>query len=162
MNMELKKVLESKVKIRFHDCDPYNHLNNSRYIDYFISTREDQLIENYGLDIYDIVRREGLGWVSAETNISYLYPAGLMEEVLIETQLLSFSEKSLQVEGIMWDKHRQHVKAVMWTKLVHYNLQKQASEKHSPELMELFRSVATLVNQEVNFHQRIQSLRNSS
>lgn len=160
--MNHKKVLESKVRIRFHDCDPYNHLNNSRYIDYFIATREDQLIENYGLDIYDLVRREGLGWVSAETNISYLYPAGLMEEVLIETQLLSFSEKSLQVEGIMWDKNRQHVKAVMWTKLVHYNLQKQASEKHSPDLMEFFQSVATHVNQEVSFHQRIQSLRNKS
>lgn len=160
--MNYKKVLESKVRIRFHDCDPYNHLNNSRYIDYFIATREDQLIENYGLDIYDLVRREGLGWVSAETNISYLYPAGLMEEVLIETQLLSFSEKSLQVEGIMWDKNRQHVKAVMWTKLVHFNLQKQASEKHSPELMEFFQSVATHVNKEVSFHQRIQSLRNKS
>lgn len=160
--MNYKKVLESKVRIRFHDCDPYNHLNNSRYIDYFIATREDQLIENYGLDIYDLVRREGLGWVSAETNISYLYPAGLMEEVLIETQLLSFSEKSLQVEGIMWDKNRQHVKAVMWTKLVHFNLQKQASEKHSPDLMEFFQSVATHLNKEVSFHQRIQSLRNRS
>ena len=46
-----KKVLESKMKVRFHDCDPFNHLNNSRYIDYIVTARGDQLLENYNLDI---------------------------------------------------------------------------------------------------------------
>lgn len=45
---QLKKIIESKVKIRFPDCDPFNHLNNSKYIDYFINAREDQLIGNTG------------------------------------------------------------------------------------------------------------------
>ena len=26
---------ESEVVIRFPDCDPFRHLNNSRYVDYF-------------------------------------------------------------------------------------------------------------------------------
>ncbi|MEO6346652.1 MAG: acyl-CoA thioesterase, partial [Aquaticitalea sp.] len=44
---EYKQSLESKMKIRFHDCDPFNHLNNSKYIDYILTARGDQLIENY-------------------------------------------------------------------------------------------------------------------
>ena len=44
---QLEKTIESKVKIRFPDCDPFNHLNNSKYIDYIINAREDHLlIEN--------------------------------------------------------------------------------------------------------------------
>lgn len=39
---EQKKLLESKAKVRFHDCDPFNHLNNSRYIDYMVTARGDQ------------------------------------------------------------------------------------------------------------------------
>ena len=32
---ELKKELESEAFIAFGDCDPFRHLNNARYIDYF-------------------------------------------------------------------------------------------------------------------------------
>ena len=48
----LPKVLESKTKIRFQDCDPFNHLNNASYINYLINAREDQLIKYYDIDIY--------------------------------------------------------------------------------------------------------------
>ncbi|MFD0878196.1 hypothetical protein ACFQ1A_28770, partial [Massilia pinisoli] len=32
---ELPKVTESKAIIRFQDCDPLQHLNNSKYFDYY-------------------------------------------------------------------------------------------------------------------------------
>ncbi len=112
-----KKVLESKMKIRFHDCDPFNHLNNSRYIDYIVTARGDQLLDNYNLDIYKLAQEKSIGWVSAQTQISYLTPAYLMEEVTIQTQLIAFSEKSLLFEGLIWNNDKMILKAVMWTKL---------------------------------------------
>ena len=48
---DVPKVLESNMKIRFQDCDPFNHLNNAAYLNYFMNAREDHLIENYGIDI---------------------------------------------------------------------------------------------------------------
>ena len=51
------KFWESKVLIRFSDCDPFNHLNNARYIDYFINAREDQLLANINFNIYIILRQ---------------------------------------------------------------------------------------------------------
>ena len=43
----MTKILESKIRVRFQDCDPFNHLNNSSYIDYFFDAREDQLHNRY-------------------------------------------------------------------------------------------------------------------
>ena len=33
---ELPKVLKSNTKIRFQDCDPFNHLNNAAYLNYVL------------------------------------------------------------------------------------------------------------------------------
>ncbi|WP_192348725.1 hypothetical protein [Algoriphagus sp. Y33] len=35
----VEKIPESNSVIRFQDYDPFNHLNNARYIDYFINAR---------------------------------------------------------------------------------------------------------------------------
>ena len=37
----LPKELESEVVARFQDCDPFGHLNNARYMDYFINIPAD-------------------------------------------------------------------------------------------------------------------------
>ncbi|MEI9956865.1 MAG: acyl-CoA thioesterase [Ferruginibacter sp.] len=155
----LKKILESKMKIRFHDCDPFSHLNNSRYIDYFLTARGDQLIENYNFDIYKMAQTEGVGWVSAQTQISYMVPAYLMEEVVIQTQLISCSEKSLLLEALMWNNDKTVLKALMWTKLVHFNLKTQSSHLHSQELMEFFEQICNPLPGEINFESRAKNLK---
>ncbi|MFN3848113.1 MAG: acyl-CoA thioesterase [Spirosomataceae bacterium] len=154
-----KKVLESKVKVRFHDCDPFNHLNNSRYIDYIITARADQLIDNYQLDIYDYTRKNGLGWVTAQTQISYLSPAYLMEELIIETQLIAFTPKSLSLEAYVWNTNKTEIKAVMWTKLVHFNLKTKQAQVHPDELQSLFASVVNPLSEPVDFESRVKNLK---
>ncbi|MDB5209185.1 MAG: acyl-CoA thioesterase [Sediminibacterium sp.] len=156
---QLKKTLESKMKVRFHDCDPFNHLNNSRYIDYFMTARGDQLLEDYDFDIYSIAREQSVGWVSAQTQISYLSPAFLAEEVIIQTQLVSYSEKSLLFEAVMWKNDRTILKAVLWGKLVHVNLATQKSHTHSPELMQFFSGVVNPLSVNMSFDERVKDLR---
>jgi YbgC/YbaW family acyl-CoA thioester hydrolase len=156
---ELKKILESNMKIRFHDCDPFNHLNNSRYIDYFVSARGDHLLDNYDFDIYRLSREQGIGWVTAQTQISYLSPAFLMEEVVIQTQLLAYSDKSLHMEGFMWDESKSNLKAVMWAKLVHYNLRTQKSHAHNETLMAFFDQIVNPLSVNVSFEERVKALR---
>jgi YbgC/YbaW family acyl-CoA thioester hydrolase len=154
---ELKKLLESKARIRFHDCDPFNHLNNSRYLDYMMAARGDQLMESYGFDIYQLGRDKGIGWVTAMTQISYRAPAYLNEVVRIQTRLLAFSEKSLQFEASMWDEDRTVIKALMWVKLVHFNLVTQRSQSHPVELMEFFDRVVDPLPDATNFEARLAS-----
>ena len=160
--MSLKKVLESKIKIRFHDCDPYNHLNNSRYIDYLVTARGDQLIENYQLDIYQLAQTKLIAWVSAQTQISYIIPAYPMEEVTIQTQLLAYSEKSLLLEACMWNADKTVLKSVMWAKLVHFHLTTQISHPHSAELMGLFEQIVNPLPEPTDFETRVKNLRFSN
>ena len=154
----MKKILTSTAKIRFHDCDPFNHLNNSRYLDYFMTARGDQLIDHYNLDIYKLAQQESIGWVSAQTQISYLVPAYVMEEVLIETQLLAFTEKTLMLEAAMWNLDKSKLKSLMWTRLVHFILKTARSHIHNTELMTFFSQIQNPLVSSVLFEERVQAL----
>src|SRR5215212_2403304 len=116
------KVWESKSLIRFPDCDPFNHLNNARYLDYFINAREDHAIANLNFNIYHFAAKHGLSWVVSKTQIVYLKPAFLMETVIIDSTILELGEKELLVEMKMWDEQKKKLKSVLWTKFVHVNL----------------------------------------
>jgi len=156
---ELEKIIESKVKIRFPDCDPFNHLNNSKYIDYIINAREDQLLSFYDFDVHKLVKEEGLGWVVAQNQIAYLFPATLMETVIIQSQLISFSDKNLVVEALMWDENKRNLKAVLWTKLVHYDLKINRSTIHSEELIAFFKQVENPLPKVFSFEERLENLK---
>jgi len=152
------KILESKVKIRFQDCDPFNHLNNAAYINYLINAREDQLIEHYDLDIYKMARTLGKSWLVASNQIAYLKPAFLMEEVVIDSQLLYFNDTSLRLELKMWNHDKTEIKAVMWSVFVHFNLQKQKRDVHSETLTDIFRKVVNPI-ETATFEDRILSFK---
>ncbi|MBV1924186.1 MAG: acyl-CoA thioesterase [Flavobacteriaceae bacterium] len=155
---DLPKILESTTKIRFQDCDPFNHLNNASYINYLINAREDQLIKYYNIDIYKMARELGKSWVVGSNQITYIKPAFLMEEVIIDSQLLEFSASSLKVEIRMWNHSKTEIKAVMWSSFVHFNLLKQTREEHSESLMNMFESVVNPVESR-NFEERTMSFR---
>lgn len=152
------KVLESTALIRFPDCDPFNHLNNARYLDYFINAREDQVWKAYDLNIYHMAREVGRSWVVGSNQIAYLKPAFLMETVVMQSQLIGFSESDLQVEMRMYDQAKKVLKSVLWSRFVHVNVATQKRDTHSDELMELFTSAHNPVA-EKSFEMRVGALR---
>ncbi len=154
----LKKVLESKAKIRFQDCDPFNHLNNAAYLNYFMNAREDQLIDYYGIDIYKMADKEGKSWVVSNNQIAYLRPAFLMEDVVIESRLLKYDESKIQVELRMLNANKTEIKAIMWSTFVHFNLIQQKKEVHSEDFMNLFKTVVNPIDEDI-FEERILSFK---
>ncbi|MDO5986735.1 acyl-CoA thioesterase [Flavivirga amylovorans] len=138
---QLLKILQSKTKIRFQDCDPFNHLNNGSYINYFMNHREDVLIEHYDIDIYKMAKQQGKSWVSSSNQIAYLKPAFLMEIVVLESQLIRFTESELHVEMRMYNEDKSHLKAIIWCGFVHFNLLKQKRDIHTEDLMQLFENI---------------------
>lgn len=158
---QLPKVLTTKTKIRFQDCDPFNHLNNGSYLDYFMNHREDALIENYNLDIYKIAKKQGKSWVSSSNQIAYLKPALLMETVIMESQLINYTNSELFVEMRMYNEDKSHLKAIIWCGFVHFNLLKQKREIHSDEFMSLFKSVNNALESKT-FEERALSFKHNS
>ena len=144
----METLLITKTKIRFQDCDPFNHLNNSKYIDYFLNAREDQLIEHYGLNVYDEAKNHGKSWVVGSSQIVYLNPAENMETVLIESQLIKYSSRNLTVEMTMWDEAKSQIKSMCWISFVHYNLMSKKSQTHEERFISLFEKVHLPVEQD--------------
>jgi len=146
-------VPSSLMTIRFQDCDPFNHLNNGRYVDYFLNAREDHLLDHYQLDIYRIARETGLSWVVSTTQMAFLRPAFLMEKVLIETQLIRYGRKHVEVEMRMWDETKTTLKSFCWMGFVHFDLRTNKVREHSAEYIALFEQVLAPV-EETTFESR--------
>jgi acyl-CoA thioester hydrolase len=156
--MSLPKLLKSQATVRFQDCDPYGHLYNGKYIDYFMNAREDQLIEHYDLDIYHIGSAEGIGWVVAQNQIAYFQPAMLMEKVWITTKLIEFSGRSITVEFEMYNTDESVLKALMWSRFVHFEIKKRQSLVHSDKYTDLFSAVHHPID-ESDFDSRVKAIR---
>ena len=153
----MENILKSKRKIRFQDCDPFNHLNNSKYLDYFLNAREDQIAEHYGLDVFKNMETTGLSWVVVANQINYIKPALTMETVLIETQLIQFTNNVLLVEMKMWNESETELKAILWMKFIQFNIQTKRVANHSDELMDLFKSVVLPVEHPI-FEERCSAI----
>jgi acyl-CoA thioester hydrolase len=155
---DLPKILESKSKIRFQDCDPLNHLNNSKYLDYLINAREDQLIAHYNLNIFENAKKTGTTWVVGSHQIAYIRPALVMETVTIQSQLIQYGKKQLLVEIRMYNDAKTELKAVMWSSFVHFNVLKGKAHEHNEYFLSLFENVQLPIA-ETNFDERVKSLR---
>jgi YbgC/YbaW family acyl-CoA thioester hydrolase len=126
--------------IRFNDCDPLAHLNNSKYLDYFLNAREDHLKENYGIDLKEWALR-GLGFVVSRHEIQYIRAVTYNEVVCIETALVACGDNHLDVEMLMYDKDRQSLKAILWSRFTHINSRTGKKEELNEEIMEWVRQV---------------------
>lgn len=131
---------QSFYTIRFPDCDPFGHLNNSRYLDYFLNAREDHLRDFYEFRLDDFYKK-GAGWMVVGHNIRYLRPAMYNETVCIRSQLIDAGESHLLVELTMWDQPENTCKAICWTQFVPVSLRTGKRDKHDAGFFEFAKSL---------------------
>lgn len=127
---------ETPYLIRFNDCDPFGHLNNAAYLNYFMNAREDHLSASYGLHLKEYAVK-GLGWVVTQHQIAYLKPAFVSEKVHIFSRVLDFSMQHIQVEMWMTDDAKKKIKSFLWSTFAHIDLKTGKRAEHDPALMEL-------------------------
>lgn len=153
------KVPESFQLIRFPDCDPFNHLNNSRYIDYFINAREDHLRTHHQFEIYSYAQKTGKSWVVSQNQIAYLTPANLMETVVIESTILELNESDILVEMRMWDEKKTRIKSFLWTQFVHIDMRELKRVNHDQALIDKFSEFVNPLEKAKNFEERLVELK---
>jgi len=153
-----KKILESHGLVRFQDCDPFNHLNNAAYLNYLVNAREDQLLANYGINIYDVHSLGGKSWVVSSNQVAYIRPARLMEKIVMQSQLIGYTESETHVELRMYNHDKSELKAIMWGRYVHIDLKAQKRTTHDQTLMDLFEQALYPVEAK-GFEQRVTFLR---
>ena len=131
----MEKTPVSSYIVRFNDCDPLGHLNNGRYIDYFLNAREDHLRDHYGIDLRDWVSK-GIVFVVSQHEIRYLRPVLYNDRVAIQSMLIGWDEHSLMVEMLLFDAGRRQLKAVMWTRFTRVDPRTGKRVAHPEEFME--------------------------
>jgi acyl-CoA thioester hydrolase len=138
----MEKHPNSNYTIRFSDCDPFGHLNNARYIDYFLNAREDHLKSAYQMDLRQFYNN-GLTWFVGSHEIAYLRPADYNETVKITSSLLEAGIDYLLVEMIMTDENQSHLKSVMHTRFIPVGLKSGKRENHPQDFFDFAKSVST-------------------
>ncbi|WP_445452441.1 acyl-CoA thioesterase [Flavobacterium sp. 25HG05S-40] len=158
----MNKNPDSTYKIRFTDCDLLGHLNNARYIDYFLNAREDHLKNEYDLDLQSYYTKN-LGWVVSHHEIAYLKPARYNEIVLIQSSLFNLGEDFIEVEMVMMDEKKHSLKAIMRTKFTSINIKTGKKEMQHPEFMQWANLVKNLgIDKQSNLKSRIAILTSKS
>lgn len=81
---------ETVITVRPDDIDMNNHVHYSRYLDYLLMARYDQMQNNYKVSMEEFVAR-GYSWVASNISIQYKRPILLHDgEVIVRTQLETF------------------------------------------------------------------------
>jgi acyl-CoA thioester hydrolase len=141
LDAEAVREPESLAQIRFQDCDPFGHLNNARYIDYFMNARSDHLAAHYGLQLYAQGQAAQASWVVKQTQVAYLRPARPAEYVRIRTRLVHYDETGLVVEGLMLDQDGRQLKSVAWIEFTYVSLATGRPTRHSQDWLSFLASI---------------------
>jgi thioesterase III len=144
------KETESRVVIRFQDCDPLQHLNNAKYFDYFFNAREDQVPKLYGVEMIDFIRKYQAAWVIYNHSISYVRPARVGEWVRIMSRIIWHDHQSVLVEYYMTDDRKEELKTLLWTTMRYVDMKSGKSVPHKGAVQEFLKAVTDPVDLENN------------
>ena len=79
-------------RVRFHELDPYDHVNHAMYVTYFEIGRVDAL-EAIGLGL-DVLKKQGFQFVITQLNVRFRQAAGAGEDLQIHTSVTKFGRAS--------------------------------------------------------------------
>lgn len=83
-------IFETEMTVRPDDIDMNNHVHYSRYLDYILMARYDQMKKDYKVAMEEFVKR-GFSWVASDVNIQYKRPIFLADgSIKVRTQLEEF------------------------------------------------------------------------
>ncbi|MFC5623937.1 acyl-CoA thioesterase [Algoriphagus winogradskyi] len=139
---------ESRVLIRFQDCDPLRHLNNAKYFDYFFNAREDQVPKLYGVEMMDFIKKYQAAWVIYNHNISYVKPAMVGEWVRIKSRIIWHNHNTVILEYYMTDDSEKQLKTLLWTTMRYVTLAEGKSTDHTGAVNEFL--LATSLNEDIS------------
>lgn len=87
---------ESELIVRPDDIDMNNHVHNSRYLDYVLAARYDQMGRCYKMPMEEFLRM-GLGWVVKSCSIEFKRPLELGDTIVVRTWIDEIGNSNAKV-----------------------------------------------------------------
>lgn len=88
---------ETELQVRPDDIDMYQHVHSSRYMDYVLAARFDQMERCYRMPMAEFQRR-GFGWFMAATQMNFKRPLGLGDRFIVRTWIEKFTLIGVKVQ----------------------------------------------------------------
>ncbi|MCL4640352.1 MULTISPECIES: acyl-CoA thioesterase [Olivibacter] len=87
---------ESEFKVRPDDIDMFQHVHNSKYFDYVLAARYEQMELFYGMTMEEFME-QGFGWVVRTAHVNYKRPLKLGQYFIVETGVDEMKDKGCVV-----------------------------------------------------------------
>ena len=85
------------MQVRPDDIDMNRHVHSSRYLDYALAARFDQMERCYKMSMQAFMER-GLGWVIRTSHIEFIRPLQLGDHFSVTTCISKIFERGVHVE----------------------------------------------------------------
>ena len=89
-------IFETEIKIRPDDIDSNQHVHNTKFLDYVLAARYEQMINNYKMSMAEFHER-GFNWVVSSTTINYKKALKLSDKIVVRTQLVEIAAAQSRV-----------------------------------------------------------------
>ena len=81
----MNSIFETEIKIRPDDIDLNNHVHNTKFLDYVLAARYDQMIKDYKMSMNDFYKL-GYNWVVSISYVEYKRALKLDDKIVVRTQ----------------------------------------------------------------------------
>lgn len=130
-------IFESELNVRPDDIDMFNHVHNSKYLDYVLAARYEQMDKFYGMSWEDFAK-QGYGWVVTKVSIAFKRPLIMGDMMLIRTGIVEMNEKGCTVQFEIVNKKTNKVASDGTFDYVMIDLSTQRSAKVSEEMIKAY------------------------
>lgn len=87
---------ETEITVRPDDIDMNQHVHNSRYMDYVLMARYDQMERCYRMSMQEFIDA-GYSWVNTRSEIEFKRPLRMGDIVVVQTRIEEFQPKGVRV-----------------------------------------------------------------
>lgn len=91
-----RSTFETAMQVRPDDIDMNRHVHNSRYFDYVLAARYDQMERCYGMPMEEFLKL-GYGWVVRVAHVEYRRPLGLGDRFVVRTRIEEIERTGVRV-----------------------------------------------------------------
>jgi len=128
---------ESEILVRPDDIDMNDHVHNSRYFDYVLAARYDQMKRRYGMSMDEFIAR-GFAWVVSGCTMHFKRSMNLGDIAVVRTQI-----KEMRTNGVdvLFEIVRKETGKICVDGIFEYtmiNLQTQRAEKIPQDVIEKY------------------------
>lgn len=87
---------ETEILVRPDDIDMNEHVHNSKYFDYVLAARYDQMKRCYGMSMEEFIER-GFGWVVSACRLNFKRPLKLGDTAIVRAQIQTIKSNGVDV-----------------------------------------------------------------